>query len=101
MSIAPNGVSVANYDPLGVGSPLLCLVIMGQLSANGVTTPLAPGAELPGAVLKPGFMRTRGDGVVTVADHGDRLPGTWKVLGALDKIAGDDGNSLILAMRIA
>lgn len=92
MTVAPNGVSIADYDVLGIGSLIFAGVKSGEYTGGN----LAMGQDISGTVLRPAGLATSTPEVY----FGDLIgQGTWRCLGALDD--GTASDSATLFMRVA
>lgn len=92
MSVAPNGTTVADYDPTGIGAIVFASVSAGGYSGGNLNL----GDNIDGGFLKPAGI-TGASAIIN--REGTVLFGTWKCLGFL--LDGGANDSASLFMRVA
>lgn len=102
MTIAPNGVAVADYDPEGIGSIVFAAIYRTEYQGN-----LQFGDVVDAAVVKlrPACIHDNatepGDNITLLTVSANPLPGSWKCLGLIHLENVNVSESATLFMRVA
>ena len=103
MTIAPNGVAIADYDASGIGAIVFAGINKAASGWGDVSVTFGEDVVAANAQLKPACIMDYSldgtDQVVTTV--GDVLPGTWRCLGYLHLADANVSESATLFMRVA
>lgn len=84
MTIAPNGVTMASYDPKGVGAQITAHALRADLNAAGYAAALENGDLVSGSILKFAGVGNNAAGEAFAAIQGAIGVGTWMCTGGLN-----------------
>lgn len=100
MTIAPNGVDIADYDPMGIGAMVFAVVDQAGVPAANVEFGEVVDAATVG--LKPAaIIDYPADAANGVTDNGAVLTGSWRCLGFIHLTNTTINQSATLFMRVA
>ncbi len=102
--IFDQGVSLADWDPKGLGGLAWASVERTHVTAGNVTLPLNMGDTVDGAYLRTSGYSAFNNQSYQSERLGEVLSGTWRCLGYVDENAGWGTNNTSFAtmwMRVA
>ncbi len=83
---APNGVTLADYDPLALGGIVMAAVLEADVDAGNVTLPVNIGTVIAGSLLRVSGNIDHGNHNYAANSHGQALSGSWMCLGYLERV---------------